>query len=226
MAGTQHKVAKVTFLESFKPPPRGVCHVCTHPRRPQIEIGLTYGQSVRVLAKRFGLSSHAVWRHSRNHLSPALRAAILVAQAPSKIDLEELRKSEAEGLLSHLVGQRARLQRLSELALETGGVPDATKVKARITANLELVARLLDQLSVHHVVDHRSVLITPDYIALRAAITQALRPFPDAARAVGQALHQLEEAAAVDLKANAAKTNGRAPLMIDHQPVDHQPEMS
>jgi hypothetical protein len=204
-------------------PRPGICGVCTHPRKHQIEIGLTYGLPVRVLAKRFGLSMHAVWRHSKNHLSPQLRAAILVAQAPSEIDLEELRKSEAEGLLSHLVSQRARLQRLSELALETGSVSGVCSVEGRITANLELVARLLDQLTVHHTVEHRSVLVSPDYLRLRQVLVEALRPFPVAMAAVSAALHRLENEAAADIRAKAnggtsGLGNSKGPLVIEHQP--------
>jgi hypothetical protein len=172
------------------------------------------------LAKRFGLSLHAVWRHSKNHLSPQLRAAILVAQAPSKIDLSELRKSESEGLLSHLVGQRARLQRLSELALETGSIPNACSVEGRITANLELVARLLDQLTVHHTVEHRSILVSADYLRLRAVLVEALRPHPAAMAAVSAALHRLESEAAADI---TARGNGKAPLVIEHQPEEVMP---
>jgi hypothetical protein len=190
-----------------------------------IEIGLTYGTPVRTLSRRYGVNMHSIWRHGRNHLSPQLRAAIMVAQRPAAVDLEELRRTESEGLLSHLVAQRARLQRHSELALEMGSVPDACRVEARITNNLELVARLLDQLTVHHDVRHTSVLVTADYITLRAAITEALRPFPEAARAVGAALHRLEESAAVELKAKgaAARANGRAALVIEHKPEEVVP---
>jgi hypothetical protein len=48
-------------------------------------------------------------------------AAILAATAhPAEIDLEKLRQSEAEGLLSSLLCQRARLQKQADMALEPG----------------------------------------------------------------------------------------------------------
>ena len=55
---------------------------------------------------------------------------------------------------------------------------------------------------------------SPDYLALRSAIVRALRPFPEAARAVGEALHVLETEAARDITASAST---RRPVMIEAQ---------
>jgi hypothetical protein len=61
---------------------------------------------VRVLARRFQLTHHAIFRHRRNHMSPQMVAALLAALKPSEIDLESLQRSESEGLLGSLVAQR------------------------------------------------------------------------------------------------------------------------
>lgn len=158
---------------------------------------------VRVLAARFGVSKDAVYRHGRNHLSPQQAAAILAAQKPTEIDLEALQASESEGLLSQLVAQRARLQTYAEQALEIGDTKAAVAVERSITSNLELVAKLLGQLVQRHEVRSASILVSPDYLELRAAIVRALQAFPEAARAVGQALHRLESKAAQTIKRDA-----------------------
>jgi hypothetical protein len=186
------------------------CSICNHPRRHQIELGLVHGTPLRVMAKRFEVSPWAVHRHGRNHLSPQLRAAIMTAQKPRQIDLAALQASEAEGILAQLVVQRGRLQQHCEMALEVGNVGDAVKVERSITANLELVAKLLGQLTQHHEVRHTSVLISADYLQLRQALTRALQPFPAAAMAVGKALHELEAAAAKDI------TDRKTPLVLEH----------
>src|SRR5262249_29124713 len=90
------------------------CTICHHERRHLIEVALTYKTPMRVIARRFNVSPDALYRHSRAHLSPALRASILTATAPSKIDLEQLKISESEGLLGSLLAQRARLQQHAE----------------------------------------------------------------------------------------------------------------
>src|SRR3954468_11240399 len=142
------------------------CTICAHPKRHQMEIGLTYRVSHGVLAARFDVSPDALQRHAKRHLSPQIRAAILTAQRPSAVDLEGLQASESEGLLSQLVMQRARLQGHSEMALDLGDVRAAVAVEGAITANLTLVAKLLGQLVQRHEVRRTSILISADYLQL------------------------------------------------------------
>lgn len=178
---------------------KAVCTICAHPRRHQLEIGLVHRVPLEALARRFQCSPHALHRHRHNHLSPATAAAILAAQRPTTVDLEALQRSESEGLLSQLLAQRARLAQHSELALELGNSAAAVAAERAITANLELVAKLLGQLIQHHEVRSTSILISADYLQLRSTLLQALRPYPAAAEAVGAALHQLEAKAARDI---------------------------
>jgi hypothetical protein len=113
------------------------------------------------------------------------------------------------------VAQRARLQQSAELALELGDVRASVAAEGAITGNLALVAKLLGQLIQRHDVRHSSVLLTPDYLRLRQALIAALKPFPDAARAVGQALHRLESEAAAEISDKAKPV----PVTIEHQAV-------
>ncbi len=187
------------------------CTICVHDRRHQIEIGLVHHVPMRVLAARFQVSLDAVWRHRRNHVSPQVAAAILAAQKPSAVDLEALQRSESEGLLAQLVAQRARLQQHSDAALELGDVAHAIAAERAITSNLQLVGKLLGTLVQRHDVRHTSILVSPDYLRLRSALVEALRPYPEAAKAAGHALHDLEAEAAAEI----AK---RPPLIIEARP--------
>jgi hypothetical protein len=186
------------------------CSICHHDKRHAMEIGLTYKVPMYTLARRFGVSPDALYRHARRHLSPQVRAAILAASKPSQVDLEALQTSESEGLLAQLVTQRARLQQHSELALELGDVRSAVAVESAITTNLTLVAKLLGQLVQRHEVTRTNVLISADYLQLRSVLMRALVPYPDAACAVGNALHGLEADAAKDI------TERKQPLVIEH----------
>jgi hypothetical protein len=189
-----------------------VCTICISEKRASIDLALVYRLSAPVIARRYGVSVNAVRRHRHSHLTPQVRAAILAAMKPSEVDLEQLERTESEGLLAHQVAQRARLQVLSEMAVDAADVRAAVRVESAITANLELSAKLLGQLVTRHEVRSTSILVSADYITLRQAIVQALRPFPEAARAVGNALHALESRAAEEIKADAAK--GR-PLLLE-----------
>src|SRR5262249_45501586 len=143
------EVCPVATARKWKP---GSCGVCNHADRARIECGIVYGTPVRILAARFGLSFHSVWRHKQKHLRPAMRAAILAQRPSTEIDLE--------------------------------------------AQNLKLTAQLLGQLTQHVSVEHRNVLVSESYIELRAAILAAVKPFPEASRAIGRALHELEVRAA------------------------------
>ena len=171
----------------------------------------------RVLAARFNVSQHALHRHRHNHLTPQMAAAILAAQKPSEVDLEQLQASESEGLLAQLVAQRARLQSFSEMALDMGDVAGAVRVERVVTGNLELVSKLLGMLVQRHEVHSTSILVSHDYLELRATIVKALQPFPDAARAVGAALHGLESRAASDITESAK----RRPLLLEGRSEAH-----
>jgi hypothetical protein len=190
--------------------PTTTCTICQHPKRHSIEVALTHKTPLRVIAARFDCSLDAVFRHGKHHLSPQMRAAILTAQKPTAVDLEALQISESEGLLAQLISQRARLQAHSDQALELGDTRAATAAERAILANLELVGRLLGTLVVRHEVKRTSILISADYLQLRSALLKALRPYPEAARAVGQALHMLETEAAKEIAAA-----DRRPPMIE-----------
>jgi hypothetical protein len=188
------------------------CRVCAHPQRHLVELGLVHRLPVRILAARFDIPKTCVFRHRRLHMSPQLIAAIAMAQRPSVVDLEQLQRSESEGLIGSLVSQRARLQMLSEMAFEAGEVSAGVAVERAITGSLELTSRLLGMIIQRHDVRTMNILISADYLQLRGAIIGALRPFPEAARAVGAALAQLETKAATDI------AERKTPLLLEASP--------
>jgi hypothetical protein len=183
-------------------------------------LGLVRGMSFRALASRFGLHADAIGRHSANHLSPVQRAALLTAVQPTAIDLDKLHEQEGANLLANLVAQRGRLQVFGEVAADAGDTRAAVSAEAGITSNLALTAKLLGAIVQRMDVRHSSILISPDYLRLRSALVDALRPFPEAARAVGAALHRLEADAAKDITAAASKGRARPePIQIEHVPT-------
>ena len=189
------------------------CQVCASPQRHLVELGLLHRISLNVLAKRFSLHRDAIYRHRHAHMSPQLIAAILAAQKPSDIDLEALERSELEGLLASLIAQRARLQMLSEMAFEEGEIHAATGIERVITSSLELTSKLLGMLITRTHTTSTSVLISADYLQLRQAIVTALKPYPEAARAVGAALAVLETDAAKDI------AERKTPLLLEATPA-------
>ena len=119
---------------------RGHCQICHHAQRHLVELGMCLRVPRHVLSKRFDVSQVSLYRHQKKHLTPTMVAAILAAQHPSDINLAELYKRESDGLLASLVHQRARLQKLSEMAFEEGALHTAVSVEKAITASLELTS--------------------------------------------------------------------------------------
>lgn len=199
------------------------CTVCKHPQRALIDLAIVNLVGRDTISRRFGVGAYAVWRHAKNHLNATQRAAILQAQKPTAVDLEELRKSEAEGLVGQVIQQRARLLSLIEAALEAGDGSVAVKAEGVINTNLQLSARLLGQLI--NISEHRhNLLISPDYVALRGALMTALKPFPEAAAAVAAALAKLEAVTAEEMAKAAPEPLRRPePPMIDVTPVPTPP---
>ncbi len=173
----------------------GACSACTHGERGAIDASLCRGTSYRILAKRYGLSIAALGRHRRSHLPERLRDKLgaLALVGPTEISLDALRRDESEGLLSHLVNQRARLYSILGEA-EEEDFKAAAAIHARLTANLELTAKLLDQIGGHSTTIQNNLIVAPEYLALRAALLKALAPpeFRAARQAVSAALRDCE----------------------------------
>ena len=94
-------------------------------------MGLVHGIAAAVLAARFpDLSKDAIWRHGKNHLSPATRRNPRTASS-TEIDLDALRTAESQVPRANLVAQRARLHQTAQMALELADAKANISAKSR-----------------------------------------------------------------------------------------------
>jgi hypothetical protein len=114
-------------------------------------------------------------------------------------------------LLANLVTMRARLATIAQQAMEDGLPQVAIRAEAATLANLELVSRLLGQLVNRSEIAHTHLTLTPSYLKLRQALVAVLRPHPEIAAKVAEALRQIEADDAEQIT-----TKGK-PVMIEHQ---------
>jgi len=168
------------------------CGACKHPDRASIELGLANSVPLRVLAKRFGLSTYAIHRHRHRHMTPQLLAQLVTRGRMSEIDLEKLRITESEGLLHHLVAARGRLYKAMDEAEARSDFQNLARVTGTLLKNLELTAKLLGELNSGAANVTVNILALPEYHGLRTALMQALKVHPEARAAVLDALHRFE----------------------------------
>jgi hypothetical protein len=150
------------------------CTVCDHTQRHSIDETLVIGAPYRSVAKRFGLSESAVYRHKTDHLP----AHLLMAR-----QVEEV--AQADDLLEQVRHLQGHALDILERAEKSGDLRTALAAISQARGNLELLAKLLGEL------DERPMLnlnISPEWLELRAVIVGALEPYSEARGAVLSAL--------------------------------------
>lgn len=157
-----------------------VCSICTHDSSAEIDKQLVAGVPYRQIATRYGVTVTSLFRHRGAHLSPALCAL----QAQTETDNQTTLVDRIEALIErgeHLFAGAAKsgqhtqaLGTLRELRnlLELLGKADGTLAKApTVTINL---------------------MASSEWLAVRAALLDALQPHPAARAAVSARLLLLE----------------------------------
>lgn len=152
------------------------CTICTHPERPAIDRALAEQATLRVIARRFAVSEDALQRHKSEHIPAALSLA------------KEAESVAADDLLAQVIMLQAKTLRILETAEASGTMNVALGAVREARGNIELLAKLTHQLNDRPVLN---ILIAPEWLQVRAALLEALGPYPDARVAVAGRLDAL-----------------------------------
>ena len=148
------------------------CSVCARPDHPAVDRALVAGEPFRRIAARFGLSEQAVRRHRAEHLPETLALAAGAAEAARAADL----LLELQALRAKAYGLLLKAEAAGDLRTALAGVREAR-------ACLELLAELEAE------PDRRPApLLAPEWLAVRAAVLDALAAHPAARAAVAERL--------------------------------------
>jgi transposase-like protein len=150
------------------------CTVCDHLERQSIDEALVSGAPYRSVAKRFGLSESAVYRHKTEHLP----AHMLKAKEAEEV-------AQADELLEQVRYLQTRALGILERAEKAGDLRTALAAISQARGNLELLGKLAGELDERPVVN---LNVSPEWLELRAVIVGALEPHPAAHGAVLTAL--------------------------------------
>lgn len=159
------------------PPP---CRVCSHPQHELIDEALAAGMSNREAAKRYDLHKDSLARHRANHLSAAVQALPVAAAEDAGTALARL---------EHLF---LRVERVLTAAERSGNVKETIAASRELRQVTEVVAKIRGELDERTQVQVLNVSTDPQWLAVRAALLDALQPYPEAASAVAGRLLALE----------------------------------
>ncbi len=151
------------------------------PHRPEVDHAILAGGSYRTVGRQFGVSHSAVARHVANCLQP------------SAIELAASGRAEAVDLPDKVQELLATAEDLLAAARDAGQGAGMLAAMREARASIELLAKLSGQLRSGDTTTVNVILSEhPEWQRIRAAMTEALAPFPDAAAAVGEALRAVE----------------------------------
>jgi hypothetical protein len=151
------------------------CSVCTHPDRENIDEALVSATAISAISAKYrDISEDALGRHKANHL-------------PAKLVMAEKAKevAQADSLLEQVRDLQGRALAILDQAEMSGDLRTALGAIREARGNLELLAKLLGELDDRPQVN---VLISPEWLELRAVIVGALEPYTDARGAVLRAI--------------------------------------
>lgn len=159
------------------------CSVCTHADHAMIDELLVNGMGNREAGRRFALHKDAVRRHRDNHLSALVQAAEQAAPPP-----------DAGTALERLERLSVRVERVLSSAERSGNANHAIAASRELRQVTEVLAKIRGELDERTQVNVLNLATDSTWLATRAAILEALRPYPQAAAAVAARLAALEPA--------------------------------
>ncbi len=174
------------------------CQICRHPQRSQIELMHIGGVGMDQIAARFGVERNAVWRHNKNHITEAQKAAILVG--PAKLgDLIEVAAEEHGSALDHYRIMRSILMAQLTKQAEKGDLYGIALAADRLTHVLRDMSKLGGEIStfanstVINVTQNNMILNSAPFADLQAGLLEVCAAHPEARSDIVRLFKRLDD---------------------------------
>jgi hypothetical protein len=177
------------------------CLVCNHPQRPAIDLAIATGCSKGRIGERFKVSADSVWRHGKAHLTPEMRAALATKILAREGDMRRVLLEEGVGIVDALKAVRGPLFGLFLAAVDVGDSKAVAGLAGRLHESLALTAKIAGELTPHAAVSITNVLLSPDFMELRAKLLRVLARHPEARAEVAAVLRGAGERATAEIRA-------------------------
>jgi len=169
--------------------------IAKHPQRAAIEGALAKGMTLARIAAHFKVSADALWRYKRRLRAeqPQIFRELAAANwrtTPEQLD--QLRIETSDGWLKQLRAQYDKLVLAQDRCLESRNYGPAAVLAAQVNRALQLVGQAVGEVAAHSTTVNNNLIVSPQYWAVRTAIVRALADYPEARRAVLEALRRTE----------------------------------
>src|SRR5215472_19089517 len=185
------------------------CKCCGHAQRPAIDLAIACGVSKRLISERHKISLAAVHRHAAAHLTPEVRAALATKLLQREGDMRRVLLEEGSNVVEALKAVRGPLFGLFLAAVDVGDSKSAAGLAGRLHESLALSAKVTGELTPHAAVSITNVLLSPDFMRLRAELLRVLARHPEARAEVAAVFRTAGERAAAEMQAGE-------PRVIEH----------
>ncbi len=183
----------------------GKCKTCAHAERARIDFLLATGTPTKPLAARFGLAPSSVYTHYKKHVSADYKRAVKIGPLQNEEHLRQLCTENNSSVLETLKAVNAGLTARWLANFEAGADGTFADLTGHLRKNLELMAKLSHELalptSTTNIVNNVAIFEHPEYLRALNCMRDALKPYPEARKAVAAALRAL----------------GPEPPLIEHQ---------
>lgn len=149
------------------------CSVCAHPQAEEISMEILQGATLRNIADKYGLSLTSVHRH-KQHIPHQLA-----------VSHEAQKVAKADGVMQRMAELDQRADTIYKQATEQNDPELALKALKELRGITELYAKMAGEIGARTV---NNFIITPEWASLRSVMLRALLPYPDARKAVVEAL--------------------------------------
>ena len=150
------------------------CSICARPDVNEINQMLISEKPLLQISKKYAISYSALIRHYENHITRDMTRSV---------DAEKV--SNADSLLQKLIEYENDARRYRDMAEEDGDIDLALRAVDRALKCVEIGSKIRGLIQEQTQVN---ILVNPQWIELRSTIIKALEPYPDARRAIIDAL--------------------------------------
>ena len=133
------------------------CTICTHPERSSIDASFVAGTPYRSIAKQFGASEAAMYRHTAEHIQQAIQQTQIAKEEAQSIDV--IKQLKTINAVTIAILNEARIGKMHSLALSAID---------RVQKQIELQAKLLGDIDKQPPQEQDGLVIPYDHISARA----------------------------------------------------------